>query len=147
MLLGVKPCINPALLYTLARMGHGDEIVLVDAYYPGASHNANVVFCPGSDVVDLLDGILSLMNLDDYVPAPVTMMTPADGDLLDPRVESDFRAVIDRHWPDTPPIARMERHQFLERSRKASAIVQTGETRKYGNVILTKGVVPISRKQ
>ena len=35
MLIGIKPCIGPELLKTLAQMGHGDELVLADAYYPG----------------------------------------------------------------------------------------------------------------
>ena len=143
MLVGIKPCICPDLLYTLARMGHGDELVIVDAYYPSYSNNSNVIRCDGSDVSDLLDGVLSLMNPDSYVSAPVTMMEPSNGDLPDPQVASDFRAAIDRHWPETPPIAYMERQSFLARSRKAFAIVQTGETRKYGNIILKKGVIPL----
>ena len=143
MLLGIKPCISPKLLYTLARMGHGDEIVIVDAFYPSHSRNANVIRCDGTSAAELLDGIMSLMNPDSYVEAPIVMMEPANGDPLDPQVEADFRATIDRYWPETPPIARMERQSFLMRSAKAFAIVQTGETRKYGNIILTKGVIPV----
>jgi L-fucose mutarotase len=139
---GIKPCISPDLLYTLARMGHGDELVLVDAFYPAHSRNPNVIRCDGSDVCELLDGILSLMNLDNYVADPVTTMEAANGDTLDPSMESDFRAAIDRHWPDTPPIAKMERHDFMARSTRAFAIVQTGETRKYANIIIKKGVIP-----
>ena len=147
MLLGIKPCISPQLLYTLARMGHGDEIVIVDAFYPSHSKNANVIRCDGISATELVDGIMSLMNPDSYVDAPIVMMEPANGDPLDPQVEADFRAAIDRYWPDTPPIARMERQSFLARSTKAFAIVQTGETRKYGNVILTKGVIPVANKR
>lgn len=142
MLVGIKPCICPDLLYTLARMGHGDEIVIVDAFYPSHSKNANVIRCDGTGAAELLDGIMSLMNPDSYVDAPVVMMEPTNGDQVDPQIESDFRAAIDRYWPDTPPIVRMERQSFLTRSIKAFAIVQTGETRKYGNVILKKGVIP-----
>jgi len=142
-LLGIKPCISPKLLYTLACMGHGDEIVIVDAFYPSHSRNANVIRCDGTSAAELLDGIMSLMNPDSYVDAPIVMMEPANGDPLDPQVEADFRAMIDRYWPETPPITRMERQSFLTRSTKAFAIVQTGETRKYGNIILTKGVIPV----
>ena len=147
MLLGIKPCISPKLLYTLARMGHGDEIVIVDAFYPSHSRNPNVIRCDGTDAADLLDGIMSLMNPDSYVEAPIVMMEPANGDPLDPQVEADFRAAIDRYWPDTPPIQRMDRQSFLTRSTEAFAIVQTGETRKYGNVILKKGVIPVASKR
>jgi L-fucose mutarotase len=142
-LIGIKPCISPELLYTLARMGHGDEIVIVDAFYPSHSMNTNVIRCDGTSAAELLDGIMSLMNPDSYVEAPIVMMEPDNGDPLDPQVEADFRAAIDRSWPETPPIVRMERQSFLQRSTKAFAIVQSGETRKYGNVILKKGVIPV----
>jgi L-fucose mutarotase len=39
---------------------------------------------------------------------------------------------------------RLERYAFYERAKKAFLIVQTGETRKYGNIILRKGVTPAS---
>lgn len=128
----------------LARMGHGDEIVLADAFFPGDSCNARVIRADGIRIPELLDGILSLINLDSYVPAPVAMMAPAPGDSLDPRVEAAYRAVIDRHWPATPAIERVERFAFYERARKAFAVVMTGETATYGNVILKKGVVPLA---
>ena len=140
MLVGIDPCITPELLYTLARMGHGDEIVLADAFYPGHSNNPLVIRCDGSTVPQLLAGILPLLSLDEHVDAPVVMMLPAPQDSLDPNVERDFRAAIDRCWPSTPPIVRMERYAFMARSRAAFAVVMTGETRKYGNVLLKKGV-------
>jgi L-fucose mutarotase len=71
------------------------------------------------------------------------MMEPENGDPLAPQFEADFRAAIDRSWPDTPPIARTKRQSFLKRSTKAFAIVQSGETRKYGNVIIKKGGIPV----
>lgn len=144
MLIGIAPCIGPELLGILARMGHGDEIVLADAFFPGDSCNARVVRADGVGIPELLDGILSLINLDSYVPAPVAMMAPSPGDSLDPAVEASFRAAIDRRWPGTPAIERLERFAFYERARKAFAVVMTGETAKYGNVILKKGVIPLS---
>ena len=36
---------------------------------------------------------------------------------------------------------KMERFEFYERSKMAYAIVATGETTPYGNIILKKGVV------
>jgi L-fucose mutarotase len=144
-LIGISPCISPELLMCLARMGHGDEIVLADAFFPGDSCNARVVRADGLRIPELLDGILSLINLDSYVPAPLAMMAPAQGDSLDPQVEASYRAVIDRHWPATPAIERVERFAFYERARKAFAVVMTGETATYGNLIVKKGVVPLAR--
>ena len=143
MLIGINPVISPELLDVLFRMGHGDEIVLADAFFPGDSMNSRVIRADGIRVPALLDGILALMNLDSYVPYPVAMMAPVPGDNLDENVEKSYRAVIDRRWPGTPAIERVERFAFYERTKKAFAVVMTGETVKYGNIILKKGVIPL----
>jgi L-fucose mutarotase len=143
MLIGINPVISPELLDVLFRMGHGDEIVLADAFFPGDSMNVRVIRADGIRIPELLDGILRLINLDSYVPRPVAMMAPVPGDTLDEKVEQSFRAVIDRYWPETPVIERVERFAFYERAKKAFAVLMTGETVKYGNIILKKGVIPL----
>ncbi|MCL2130157.1 MAG: L-fucose mutarotase [Treponema sp.] len=143
MLIGINPVISPELLDVLFRMGHGDEIVLADAFFPGNSMNSRVIRADGIRVPALLDGILALMNLDSYVPHPIAMMAPAPGDSLDESVERSFREVIDRRWPGTPAVELVERFAFYERTKKAYAVVMTGETVKYGNIILKKGVIPV----
>jgi L-fucose mutarotase len=124
-------------------MGHGDEIVLADAHFPGETYNANVVRADGLRIADLLAAILPLFALDEYVDSPVVMMAAVPGDSLDPDVEKSYRGAIDAVWPDTPPIARIERFAFYERAKSAFAVVMTGETAKYGNIILKKGVTPV----
>jgi len=143
MLIGISPVIGPELLDTLFRMGHGDEIVLADAFFPGDAFNSRVIRADGIRIPDLLDGILALMNLDSYVSAPLAMMQPTPGDFLDPEVERAYRVPIDKRWPGTPAVERVERFAFYERAKKAFAVVMTGETVKYGNIILKKGVVPV----
>lgn len=93
-------------------------------------------------IPDLLGGMLPLLTLDSYVPHPVVMMAPVPGDRLDSAVETAYRAVIDRIRPGTPAIERIERFAFYERARSAFAVVMTGETAKYGNILLKKGVTP-----
>lgn len=143
MLVGISPLMSPELLATLYRMGHGDEIVLADAHFPGHSCNVTTLRADGLKVADLLDAILPLFPLDEYVDSPVLMMAPVSGDQADPAVEVAFRQAVDRHWPDTPPIASVERFDFYEQARQAFCVVMTGETAKYGNIILKKGVTPI----
>lgn len=143
MLVGISPLLSPKLLETLCRMGHGDEIVLADAHFPGESTNNRVIRADGLGVADLLDAILPLLVLDSYVESPVFMMDAVPGDELNPTVEASYRAAIDRHWPETPPIARVERFAFYEQAKKAFAVVMTGETAKYGNIVLKKGVTPL----
>jgi L-fucose mutarotase len=143
MLIGISASIGPELLAALDRMGHGDEIVLADAFFPGHSVNPVVYRADGVRIPVLLDGILALINLDEYVDRPVAMMAAAGNDTLDPAVEKTYRGIIDKHWPHTPPIEVVERFAFYERAKKAFAVVVTGETVKYGNIILKKGVIPI----
>jgi L-fucose mutarotase len=143
MLVGISPLLSPDLLATLYRMGHGDEIVLADAHFPGERYNERVIRADGLRVADLLDAILPLLALDSYVESPVVMMAAVSGDSLDPAVEKRYRIAIDRYWPETPPIARIERFAFYERAQGAFAVVMTGETAKYGNIILKKGVTPL----
>jgi L-fucose mutarotase len=140
MLKGISPLLSPDLLAGLSRMGHGDEIVLADAHFPGESSNPRVIRADGLRIADLLDAILPLFVLDDYVKDPLTMMAPEPRDTLDPAVEKSFRDAVDRHAPGTPPIARIGRREFYEKARRAYAVVMTGETAKYANIILKKGV-------
>ncbi|RPJ52158.1 MAG: L-fucose mutarotase [Acidobacteria bacterium] len=140
MLKGISPNLSPELLADLYRMGHGDEIVLADAHFPGETLGRRVIRADGLPIPCLLDGILPLFELDTYVEAPVVMMEAVSGDRLDPVVERRYREAIDRHAPHTPPISRIGRFEFYERARQAFAVVMTGETGKYGNIILKKGV-------
>lgn len=140
MLRGISPLLSPTLLATMYRMGHGDELVLADAHFPGESLGPRVIRADGLRVADLLDAILPLFALDTYVAHPIAMMDAVPGDVLDPQVEDHYRQAIDRHAPDAPPIARIERFAFYDRARQAFVIVMTGETAKYGNIILKKGV-------
>jgi len=142
MLKGISPLLSPELLSVLYRMGHGDEIVLADAHFPGETVARRLVRADGLRIAPLLDAILPLFELDSYAEAPVMMMDAVPGDCLDPAVERAYREVINRHAPQTPPIARIERFAFYERAKQAFAVVMTGDTAKYGNIILKKGVTP-----
>ena len=146
MLIGISPLISPELLAVLHRMGHGDEIVLADAHFPGETCGQRVLRADGLKIPDLLDAILPLFALDTYVDSPLIMMCAVSGDQLDPSVEASYRQVIDKHWPGTPTIQRIDRFDFYDRARQAFAILMTGETVKYGNIILKKGVTPIHGK-
>ncbi len=142
MLKTISPLLSPDLLAVLCRMGHGDEIVLADAHFPGETCNPRVLRADGLGVAALLDAVLPLFELDSYVADPLVMMAPVEGDALDPAVEAAYLVPVRRHAPAAPPIARIERFAFYERAKRAFAVVMTGETAKYGNIILKKGVTP-----
>ncbi|MBQ9835374.1 MAG: L-fucose mutarotase [Akkermansia sp.] len=139
MLKGISPVISPSLLKIMAEMGHGDEIVLSDAHFPGHTFNSTVVRADGIGVDALLAGMIPLFELDCYA-TPVIMMEAVPGDTLDPAVEEKYRKAMGY----TGEIERMERYAFYERAKQAYAVVVSGETAKYGNIILKKGVTPIA---
>lgn len=144
MLIGISPLLSPDLLATLCRMGHGDEIVLADAHFPADSVNARVLRADGLRIDGLLEAILPLFALDSYVPDPVVMMAPVAADAADPAVHARYRAAIERHHPGTPATAFIPRFDFYARAGRAFAVLVTGETAKYGNVLLKKGVTPLA---
>ena len=132
MLIGVSPVISPELISVLHRMGHGDELVLSDAFYPGDSCNARVLRADGIKIPALLDGILRLINIDPYVNDPLVMMNAAKGDTLDPAVEASYIKAIKNIYPDAPAITRIDRFTFYERSKSAFAVHRIPENSRHG---------------
>lgn len=139
MLKGISPAISPDMLKTMAEMGHGDEIVISDAHFPGHTFNERVIRADGIGADVLLAGMIPLFELDSY-SVPVVMMEAVPGDSLDPSVEAKYRKALGYDGE----IERVERFAFYERAKKAYAVVVSGETAKYGNVILKKGVTPVA---
>ena len=138
MLKGISPLISPDLLKVLAEMGHGDEIIFSDAHFPGHTFNSRVLRADGLGCDALLEAIIPLFELDAYAP-PVVMMAPVAGDSLDPSVEEKYRKAMGYEGA----VDRIDRYAFYERAKVAYAVVITGETAKYGNILLKKGVTPL----
>jgi L-fucose mutarotase len=143
MLIGIPKVVFPELLFTLDCMGHGDEIVLSDAFYPGHSMSKRCLRADGAEVFDILEGIMNLMNPDNYVKDSIVMMKCVKGDMADPAVEKRFSDIIYSKWPKVPAIKKIDRFAFYERAQKAFAVVVTGSTVKYSCIILKKGVIPV----
>ena len=127
------------MLKVLCEMGHGDEIVISDAHFPGHTFNEKVLRADGIGADTLLAGFRPLLELDSYA-TPIIMMEAVPGDTLDPAVEAKYRKALGYDGE----IERMERYAFYERAKKAYAVIISGETAKYGNIILKKGVTPIN---
>lgn len=143
MLKGIHPAISPELLKILAEMGHGDELVLSDAHFPAHSLHQKVVRADGLSVATLLEGIAPLFEFDAYVDAPLVMMQVVPGDTLDPEVEKRYLNAIKSAVGSVPNLTRIDRFAFYDRAKQAYAVVITGETAKYGNIIIKKGVTPV----
>ena len=55
-------------------------------------------------------------------------------------VHDGYDSIVKKHYPETSPISLVGKYDFYDQTRKAFAVVMTGDTRIYANLILAKGV-------
>lgn len=138
MLKGIPKIISPELIKVMMEMGHGDELVIGDGNFPGQSVNERCIRCDGHNIPELLKAILELFPLDTYQD-PVYLMAKTPGDTVETPIW-DIYADIVKNYTDAKMI-EVERFEFYERAKKAYAVIMTGESALYANIILKKGVV------
>jgi L-fucose mutarotase len=142
MLKNIDPRLTPELLYVLRAMGHGDELVIVDANYPAESAGPRVIRLDALNAVETLDLVLAIFPLDTFVAdACVRMEVVGKGPKEQP-IFDEFRALIAKHEGENFKLHKLERYKFYERASEAFALIATGERRLYGNIVLKKGVIP-----
>ncbi|MDO4762095.1 MAG: L-fucose mutarotase [Corynebacterium sp.] len=139
MLKNIPPVLSPDLVKAMMEMGHGDELVLADANFPGHSLGVPVVRADGLGVPELLNAVCTLMPLDQYNDFQYFLMETV-GDDPTPTIWAKYREIIATHDPKAVG-GQVERFAFYEQAKKASVVVMTGETALYGNIIVKKGVV------
>lgn len=132
MLEGIDPLLTGELLLHLDRMGHSDSVVIADAHFPAWAIGERVVDVPGTTTPQVVAAIRTVLPLDD-APA-LDLMTSADGDVLD--VQHELMTAAGTRHPRF-----VDRFEYYEVAKSAYLVVRTGETRKYGNALLRKGVV------
>ena len=140
MLKNIPPILGPDLLGILRAMGHGDEIAIVDANYPADAAGPALVRLDGISATDTLDAILTLMPLDDFVDDAAFCMQGVGAAGRREPVMDQFETIIKRHEPKMG-LASLERFAFYDRVKQGYAIIQTGERRLYGNILLKKGII------
>lgn len=133
------------MLKVMCDMGHGDEIVIADANFPAETIARQIIRCPGANVSDVLEAISEIFPIDvTYTehPALVMELTDVDKKKNMPRPESwsDYEAIIGRRYEGLK-LGNIKREDFYERTKKACAVIITGEERIYGNLLLVKGCV------
>lgn len=143
MLKNIPSILSPQLLKVLCEMGHGDEIVIADGNFPteNVGKEAVVVRADGHGVTELLDAILTLIPLDQYSEFQVALMSVVEGDSCKPVIWDDYKTLLTKYEPEYGNIEMMERFAFYDRAENAYAIVASGETQIYANILLKKGVV------
>ena len=142
MLKGIPSLLSPELLKVLMEMGHGDTLVIGDGNFPHASiaGDSPLIRLDGHGCAEVMDAILTLFPLDTYVDAPVSLMEVVPGDNVETPIWDEFAKIIEKHQPGTK-IRHVERFSFYDEAKKCYAVISTGETALYANVILQKGVV------
>ena len=143
MLKNVPPLLTPDALHALASMGHGDEVAIVDANFPAARVAAvgvaRLVQLAGADATAVLRAVLAVLPLDDFGPeAAWTMQVVGDAQALPPPV-AEFQAAL--REAGERPAAALERFAFYQRASAAFVILRSGERRRYGNILMRKGVL------
>jgi L-fucose mutarotase len=145
MLKNISKIISPELLKILCEMGHGDELVIGDGNFPSAAiaseAGARLVRADGHGVPELLRAIMALFPLDTYADPNAMLMEVVKGDPVVPVVWDEYRKILADAEGDRVKVGFIERFAFYERSRKAYAVLATGEGAFYANVILKKGVI------
>ncbi|MFO1039933.1 MAG: RbsD/FucU domain-containing protein [Geminicoccaceae bacterium] len=142
MLKNIDPILNADLLYALRAMGHGDDICIADTNFPATTMaTKRLIRADGITGPRMLQAILSVMPLDDFVPDPALRIEVVDDPNSVPEVCADYAKILAR--PDYGGVAlgKIERFEFYRRAKEAFAVVQTGETRLYGCLLLKMGVI------
>ena len=125
-------------------MGHSDRLVIADGNFPSESmgKNAKVIRCDGHGVPELLEAILTVFPLDTYVDAPVSLMQVMPGDNAETPIWDEYKEIISKYDErGEKAIGQTERFAFYEETKTAYAIIATGESALYANIMLQKGVV------
>lgn len=144
MLKGIPKILSPELLKVLCEMGHSDRIVIADGNFPAESmgKNAKVIRMDGHGVSEILEAILQLFPLDTYVEHPVQLMEVMKGDPVETPIWEEYKKIVEKADPrGAAVIGQTERFAFYEEAKKAYAIIATGESALYANIMLQKGVV------
>lgn len=145
MLKGLDPLLSPDLLWVLAAMGHGDDLALVDLNHPAetiarATTTGRLVRLPGVAVERALAAIISVLPIDTFTPDPLRRMAVVDDSDAVPPAVADMQRVLAAAGL-TGAIAPLERFAFYEAARRSFAVVQCGDPRFYGNLLLRKGAI------
>lgn len=141
MLKGIPSIISPELLKILMEMGHGDEIIIADGNFPGASLANKLVRLDGHTGPEVLEAVLQLLPLDNYADNFVLMEKMECDKDMDIPVWKEYDRIAAAGDPHYSGMTHIDRFEFYERTKKAYAVIATSETAQYANILLKKGLV------
>lgn len=142
MLKNVPKILSPELLKTLCEMGHGDEIVIADANFPSENFGKRVIRADGISGINMLEAVLSVFPLDTYSNPNMILMRlmKCDEGRINPKIWDEYKTIA-QSADENARIGNIDRFEFYERAKTAYAVIATGESAVYANIILKKGVL------
>lgn len=144
MLKNIPKILSPQLLKVLCEMGHSDRIVIADGNFPAESigKNAIVIRADGHGAAEILEAVLAVFPLDTYVEHPVNLMQVMAGDNVETPIWDEYKSIVARYDERGDKLfGEIERFEFYNQAKTAYAIIATGESALYANIMLQKGVV------
>ena len=139
MLRGINKLLTGDILKILCDMGHGDELVIADANFPAETCAKRLIRVPGISGTEMLKAIMEVFPIDTYVESPCVIMdlTMSDKEkgMVIPEIWNEYKNITNSD------LFKIERNEFYERTKNAYVVIQTGDEKQYGNIIVVKGVV------
>jgi L-fucose mutarotase len=139
--------LHPEILAALARAGHGSKILIADGNYPASTTlgpNARLVhlnLAPGKmTATEVLATLVTAIPVE-QASVMDSLKSGPNATKEDPEIWSEFRKLLTTSG--ISELTKIERIAFYEASRQpdVALVIQTGEQRIYGNLLLTIGVV------
>lgn len=142
MLKNIPKILSPELLKILCEMGHGDEIVIADANFPSENYGKRVIRADGISGTAMLEAVLSLFPLDSYSDQNMILMQLMDCDVgkVNPVIWQEYKKIAENNDKNVK-MGNIDRFEFYERAKSAYAVIATGESAIYANILLKKGVI------
>ena len=146
MLIGLDSLLTGDLLWTLASMGHGDDLAIVDANHPAeriarVTNSGRLITCPALPIARVVRAVLSVLPIDHAVIDPIRRMFVADRPEDWPAVQREVQIEVDRVRRPPIPMSGIDRFAFYAAAEKCFAVIQVGDPRPYGCFLVRKGVV------
>lgn len=141
MLRNIPKILPPDLVKYMMEMGHSDYLVIADAGFPGTAHAKRIIRMDSVEIPELLEAILPFFPLDYFVENPIRLMQklPKEPEVT---IWNTYRELLEKYDKDNAfkEFSYLERLAFYGEADGAYVVIQTGDTSRYGNIILQKGV-------
>lgn len=142
---GIPTSITPELLYHIARMGHGDRLIIADHNFPSDSIASS---CVVKDPIrvhgttsSLLHDILQLLPLDTYDPYGICVMDRVQKDKDRELYVPAYEAIASECGITSDKLTYLERYEFYNLAKQCFCVIQTDDSTLYANVMISKGVI------